>query len=314
MYVLYEQLFIYLSAASHYRRNHTHSFFPADRGGTGTPIRSVPERRNVSDQSLAVDLGFTVGLGMDFEAATAWAASEGFDFVELLLDGAYARERIADHREAMRATLDGAGLGVVVHLPFSVDPGVPFTPVREGVVAELVAGMDLAVDLGAGTVVFHPSSDAWDLGWTDAERREFVHESLDDLVPAARERGLAPCLENVVDNYYDAHAFPELLDRYPAAEMTFDTSHAFLAGMDEAGMADFCRERADRIGHLHLVDTRGGGDEHLPVGMGRIDFATVFAGLADAGWSGTATLEVATMDYDTIALGKRHVEELLAAV
>lgn len=228
----------------------------------------------MSDQSRAVDLGFTVGLGMDFEAATAWAASEGFDFVELLLDGAYARERIADHREAMRATLDGAGLGVV----------------------------------------FHPSSDAWDLGWTDAERREFVHESLDDLVPAARERGLAPCLENVVDSYYDATTFHELLARYPAASMTFDTSHAFLAGMDEAGMAAFCRERADRIGHLHLVDTRGGGDEHLPVGMGRIDFATVFAGLADAGWSGTTTLEVATMDYDTIALGKRHVEELLAGI
>jgi sugar phosphate isomerase/epimerase len=92
--------------------------------------------------------------------------------------------------------------------------------------------------------------------------------------------------------------------------MTFDTSHALLAGMDEAGMAAFCREYGDRIAHLHLVDTRG-GDEHLPVGMGRIDFGTVFEGLADADWSGTATLEVGTEDYDTIALGRRHVEELL---
>ena len=46
---------------------------------------------------------------------------------------------------------------------------------------------------------------------------------------------------------------------------------------------------------------------------GRIDFETVFAGLADADWSGTATLEVGTEDYDTIALGRDHVEELLAA-
>lgn len=44
-------------------------------------------------------------------------------------------------------------------------------------------------------------------------------------------------------------------------------------------MANFCRAHADRIGHLHLVDTRR-NDEHLPVGMGRIDSATVFAGLA----------------------------------
>ena len=266
---------------------------------------------HVIDPDLDLDLGFTLGLGMEFDAATEWAAGEGFDFVELLLDGPYARERIEDRRESMRRTLADAGIDVVVHLPFAVDPGSPFTPVREGAVEELTAGMDLAVDLGAERIVFHPSSDAWNLGWTATETREFVHEALDDLVPAARDRGLEPALENVVSSYYDVTTFPELLDRYPGATMTFDTSHAHLAGMDGTGMAAFCREYADRIGHLHLVDTRGGEDEHLPVGMGTIDFATVLASLADADWSGTATLEIGTEDYDTIALGKRHVEELL---
>lgn len=262
--------------------------------------------------ALDVDLGYTVGLDMTFDHAVDWAATEGFGFVEILLDGPYARERIAGRADDMRATLDAAGIGVVVHLPFAVDPGVPFTPVREGAVEELVAGMDLAADLGATKVVFHPSSDAWNLGWDDADTVAFVHESLDELVPAARERGLRPCLENVVSSYYDVHAFPELLARYPDAEMTFDTSHALLAGTDEAGMAEFLREHGDRVAHLHLVDTRGGDDEHLHPGMGNVDFGTVFDGLADAGWAGTATLEIGTEDYDTIALGKRHVEELLA--
>ena len=48
--------------------------------------------------------------------------------------------------------------------------------------------------------------------------------------------------------------------------------------------------------------------------MGRIDFATVLNELTDVGWSGTATLEVGTEDYDTIALGKNHVEELVADI
>jgi sugar phosphate isomerase/epimerase len=260
---------------------------------------------------LDLELGFTLGLNLDFPEATEWAAAEGFDFVEVLLDGAYARERIADRRDSMRRTLADAGIDVVVHLPFAVDPGSPFTPVRKGAVEELTAGMDLATDLGAERVVFHPSSDAWDLGWDEMETREFVHDALDDLVPAARERGLEPALENVISSYYDVRTFPELLERYPEATMTFDTSHALLAGMDEDGMAEFCRKHHDRIGHLHLVDTRGGDDEHLPVGMGTVDFSTVLAGLADAGWSGTATLEIGTEDYDTIALGKRHVEDLL---
>lgn len=261
---------------------------------------------------LDLELGFTLGLGMPFDGAVGWAGEERFDFVELLLDGPYARERIEDRRDSMRRTLADTGVGLVAHLPFAADPGSPFAPVREGVVAEFTAGMDLAVDLGAEDVVFHPSSDAWELGWTDAETREFVHAGLDELVPAALDRGLVPCLENVVSSYYDATRFPELPERYPDASMTFDTNHALLSGMDEDGTRAFFREHADRVGHLHLVDTRGGEDEHLPVGVGRIDFATVFEGLADAGWSGTATLEVGTEDHDTIALGKRHVEVLLA--
>lgn len=260
---------------------------------------------------IPLRLGFTVGLGLAFERTIEWATTEGFDFVEILLDGPYARERIEDRSESMHAVLTDAGVDVVVHLPFAVDPGSPFTPVREGVVSEFVAGMELAADLGAEAVVFHPSSDAWELGWSESECQEFVHASLDELIPAAHERGLTPCLENVVSSYYDVRTFPELLERYPDASMTFDTSHALLAGMECEEMARFCREHADRIDHLHLVDTRGGDDEHLPVGMGHIDFATVFDGLAAAGWSGTATLEVGTDDLDTIALGKRHVEELL---
>ena len=259
---------------------------------------------------LELDLGFTLGLGMAFEPTVEWAAGEGFSFVELLLDGPYARERIDDRVGEMRASLEAAGVGVVVHLPFAADPGSPFGPVREGAVAELVAGMDLAADLGAETVVFHPSSDAWERGWTGAERRGFVHEALDELVPAALERGLEPCLENVVSSYYVASAFPELLERYPDASMTFDTSHARLAGLSEAEMAAFCRTHGDRIEHLHIADTRR-GDEHLPAGMGQIDFETVLAGLAAVGWAGTATLEVGTEDYDTIALGKQHIVSLL---
>ena len=273
-------------------------------------IPDPPERQ----RGLTLDLGFTVGLDMTFDEAVEWAANEGFDIVEVLLDGAYARERITGRCDSMAKTLADFGLGVVVHLPFAADIGSPFTPVREGAVTELVSGMDLASELGAEKVVFHPSSDAWDLGWTDEESRKFVHESLNELVPAALDQGLTPCVENIVSSYYDVTTFPELLEHYPEASMTFDTSHALLAGIDEREMAAFCREYAERIDHLHLVDTRGGDDEHLPVGMGRIDFATVLDELADVGWSGTATLEIGTEDYDTIALGRNHVEELLTDI
>lgn len=50
---------------------------------------------------LRLDLGFTDGFGMDFDEAAAWAADAGFEFVELLLDGPYTRQRIVGQRAAM---------------------------------------------------------------------------------------------------------------------------------------------------------------------------------------------------------------------
>lgn len=262
-------------------------------------------------RGIELDLGFTLGLEMPFESTVEWANEEGFEFVELLLDGPYARERIADDVDEMQTALTENGVDIVVHLPFAINPGVPFSPVREGIIAEFEACMDLASDLGARKVVFHPSSDAWNLGWDTEERQAFVHQGLDRLIPAATDRDLEPCLENVVSTYYDAAAFPELLERYPDASMTFDTSHAFLSGMTNSEMATFCEGHADRISHLHLVDTRGGDDEHLHPGMGTIEFDTVLEGLARRGWRGTATLEVGTDDVRTISLGKTHVEAVL---
>lgn len=101
---------------------------------------------------------------MPFESTVEWATAEGFDFVEVFLDGRYARGRIEDRTGSMRTVLADAGVGVVVHLPFSLDPGSPFAPVREGAVTELMAGMAVAADLGAETVVLHPSSNAWGRG------------------------------------------------------------------------------------------------------------------------------------------------------
>lgn len=275
---------------------------------------SPPAQTDADDtaSSATVALGYTLGLETAFETGVEWAAAEGFEFIELLLDRPYLRERIHSDVEAMRSVLTDQNVGIVVHLPFAVAPSVPFEPVRAGIVEEFKRGMDLAADLGANRIVFHPGSNTWDQGWTATAQREFVHDVVDELVPAATTRGLTPCLENIVSSYYDATTFPELLARFPDASMTFDTSHAFLAGLTGTEVAAFCRTHADRIGHLHLVDTRS-GDEHLPVGMGTIAFEPLFETLSDIGWCGTATLEINTTDLDTVALGKKHTQRLLAA-
>lgn len=106
--------------------------------------------------------GFTVGPGMDLAESLRFAEETGFAFVELLFDGPFARERIAEHEDAaaIAEAVADSPLGLVCHLPFALDIGSPFTPVREGSVAELLACLDLAHQLGAEKTVFHPSSRA----------------------------------------------------------------------------------------------------------------------------------------------------------
>jgi sugar phosphate isomerase/epimerase len=265
------------------------------------------------DASVDLDLGFTLP-HRDVGSTVEWAASEGFDLVEVLFDGPHARSRADAWRDPLADALDDTGLALVVHLPFSLDLGSPFGPVRDGAVRECRACLDLAADLGAEKAVFHPSSDAWDLGWTDAEVREFVVDGTRRVVRAARERGVTPVPENVIHGPFVAPEFDDLLaalDEDGAADdlgTTFDTAHAVL-GDQPVELGEYAAANADRIDHLHLSDTRGGGDEHLPAGMGELDFVGLFAALD--GWSGTATLEVGTRDHETIALGKRHVDRLL---
>lgn len=252
--------------------------------------------------------GFTAPLAPDLSRSIEWGASVGFDFLELLLDGPFARDRLEPRRGTVTDLLAAAGLDLVVHLPFAVDIGSPFDPVREGAVAELAAGVELADELGAETAVVHPQSRAWDLGWSTAERRDLVREGLAAL--QEHTAGLDPVLavENAGDTF-PIDAFDDLLGTVDLP-MTFDTGHAALDGFSATEMAEFLAAHRDRVRHVHLSDTRGGTDEHLPVGMGSIDFETALAPLLD-GWSGTATHEVGTEDFDAIALGKRHFDELL---
>ena len=282
------------------------------RGRVTSPVFTGPDPDPAPvDATVDLELGFTLP-HRDVRPVVEWAASEGFDHVEVLLDGPHARSRADAWRDPLAAALADTGLDCVVHLPFALDLGAPFGPVRDGAVRECRACLDLAAELDASKAVFHPASDAWDLGWTDAERREFAVDGCRRVVRAARERDVPPVPENVIDGPFVAPEFDDLFaalgDAGDGLGTTFDTAHAVL-GEPAVDLGTHVAANAGRIDHLHLSDTRGGSDEHLPAGMGEIDFADLFSSLD--GWSGTATLEVGTRDLETIALGKCHVDRLL---
>jgi sugar phosphate isomerase/epimerase len=259
---------------------------------------------------MTVRQGFTVEHGAEPEAAFAFAAERGFDFLELNMDWTFERSRVDP--DPVRELAERHGLDLRVHLPYHLEVASPHEHVREGACRELEASVDTAVELGADLGVFHASTfarlDKWDHEWLG----EVLYESVERVVTYARDRGFEAVVENLNTPFFTAGDFPELFDRTDASAC-LDTGHAHATGCSLAEQADLLREFGDRVPHVHLNDTRiDADDEHLPVGVGKLDFAALADAMVETGWSGTCTHEVYTFDHEPRAFGKRNFDRLLA--
>lgn len=254
-------------------------------------------------------IGFVTQMDQDLTEELSFAAGAGFDYVEIMMDGATRRGALEARSDRIGTLLADGGLDLLVHLPFPTDLGSPYDPIREGAVAHQEACIETAAGLGAEKGVLHPESSAWGVAWDDDEVRERVDESVDHLAAFGAERDLEVCAENLFGNVYTIENFDDLLAN-TRASMTLDTGHARIEGADAADQAAFVAEHADRIGHVHLNDTRGPEDEHLPFGAGTIDFERIFEAFP-ADWSGTLSLEVATGSSDYLRHSKAALDALV---
>lgn len=258
---------------------------------------------------MGVRQGFTVENGADPSASFAFADEHGFDFVELNMDWTFDRSRVDP--DSIRGLADRHGLDLCVHLPYRLDVGTPLEHVREGSCRELEASIDAAVGMGAERGVFHANTLATPGKWNRETVRECLYDSVERVAGYARDRGFEAVVENLKSPFFDASDFPDLFDR-TGATACLDTGHAHVTGCSLAAQADLLREHGDRIPHVHLNDTRiDETDEHLPVGVGKLDFTELAEAMVETGWAGTCTHEVFTFDDEPRAFGKRRFDRLL---
>jgi sugar phosphate isomerase/epimerase len=252
------------------------------------------------------DRGFVTNASREPTSAIDAAGRMGLDFVELFMAGEGDRDALADRADEVRERLDAAGVGCLVHLPFGgIDLGAPRGPVREGALEELAANLAVAGDLGARKAVVHPTSSADD----PDRRRRLVVEGLRRLDDVAAEHGVELCAENMFGTYATVHDLPEVVAETDVS-LTFDTGHARIEGHSAADSAAFLREHRDAVSHLHLNDTWGQSDDHMPLGAGTLDFDTLLDPLRD-GWDGTLSLEIRTRNDDYIEHSLTHLDELI---
>lgn len=216
-------------------------------------------------------------------AAFELAAKLGYDGLEIMV----WTDAVSQDAAALRGLASHYGVAVhSVHAPcllvtqrvWSTDPAM-----------RLRRSLDLAEELGAGTVVAHPP-----FSWQREYARGFA--GLLEVLG-----GEYPRIRIAVENMFPVRmAGRELVPYVPGWDptavgydaYTLDLSHCAAARTDALALAD---AMGPHLAHVHLGDgARSGRDEHLVPGRGNQPCAQLLESLPGRGFSGSIAVEVST--------------------
>jgi sugar phosphate isomerase/epimerase len=157
---------------------------------------------------------------------------------------------------------------------------------------KLRRSVDLALEVGAGTVVVHPP-----FRWQYKYAREFQ----DQVRELSEDTGVTIAVENMYPwrprKHRGRRDYMAYLPGWDPTEhgydhVTLDLSHAACAGQD--GL-ELVKVFGDRLRHVHLADGSGAArDEHLVPGRGNQPCDLVLEELVSRGWRGDVVVEIAT--------------------
>ena len=134
-------------------------------------------------------------------------------------------------------------------------------------------------------------------------------EALAKLAAIASRNGMKVMVENT-PSFSRAAQIKPLMEAVPEAEFLLDIGHAnvgTLYNRTEELLANF----GNRLGHVHVSDNRGGlDDQHLPLGVGNINWEKKVRTLKRVGYDGTITIEVFSDDNDYLAMSRDKLRRL----
>lgn len=227
---------------------------------------------------------------IDPVAEARWAAKHGFDFIDLTMEGpAAAVEQV--NVDALKAVLDATGLGIIGHTAWYLPFGSPVPQIRAGAVEAVRVQFEPLARLGGRYINVHVDKGIGAFAYDDTLR--WNAESFTTLAEQAQSYGLQVMIENVVNNFNTARAFRTLLDAHAELRLHLDIAHANVKGEKTA---DFLKQHAAKLVHVHISDNKRVNDDHLPLGVGTINWVEQIGLLKASGYDSTITLEIFTPD------------------
>lgn len=233
-----------------------------------------------------------------------WAAENGFEFLDLTMEGPQADIEHLDVA-AVRGVLDSTGLGLVGHTAWYLPFSSPFARVRQAAVECVVDTFEAFAALGAQWVNVHITFSP--KFFSQEERIKWNAESFAALAERAASYGLRVMVEHPPDASTTVADIRSMLASDERLGFHLDVGHANMGGDKLEGLL---RAFKNRLAHVHLSDNWGRSDDHLMIGAGSIDWPRAIRLIRDTGYDNTITLEVFTPDRDYLLLSARKVREM----
>ncbi len=230
----------------------------------------------------------------------------GFDFIDLTLEPEQTYSATVNADKIVNA-LDEADMFAVGHTAWYLPIASPFPDFRELAIKELERCMDVFRDMGIDKMNVHPHTrvSLFDEEWMIAQNTEAIVR----LAERAETLDMILLVENTPGFSRVAQLKP-LIESVNSVRFLLDVGHANLDSSynrSEELLANF----GHRLGHLHISDNHGGtSDEHLPLGVGNINWVQVVRRIKNTGYDDTMTLEVFGDDDDYLTLSLRKIKYL----
>lgn len=194
--------------------------------------------------------------------------------LEIGLDYRSLESRSMNDFRTLAGQLDKAGIRTTVHSPFNeLFLGAPDRLIRQAALER----MDYAF---AVAELFSPRAIVVHLNFEERRFRYLYNEWVDNIIPNLKryavrcgDMGSILSLENVYEETPEAvrDVFSRLRG-YPV-QLCLDVGH--VSAFSDASLGVWLEEAGPYIGHFHLHDNDGSGDQHRPIGSGAIDFELV---------------------------------------
>lgn len=194
-----------------------------------------------------------------------WAASHGFEVLDITLTAPYAALAETDWA-AVRSALGDHGLGVVCRAApdLPVENASPL--VRQAALNELRRSLDVAAQLAA------PICTTSFRGWPDHLDERSGYEYTRQLYEVACAHGKALsvrlALENRPQNTHQLKWFREIFQRLPDLGLCYNVGHGNIQTM-QSMTREYLFALADRLAHVRISDNDGRENSQLAFGAPR---------------------------------------------